>query len=166
MVPYLEKIVAFHSYSPGGDQPIKSIKDLNIGGPIIIVHAKKNPQISYNDAPAMYYALWQKKENVYLISKEGNRHIYLFDFVGGDDNDSVQNILAHHELVSGKKTNKNKTTLQKLNNISFYQPKLENHKTAYDELMAKERNHVWIKRGIWAVSIIAAYQIVKLLRGY
>jgi len=151
--PYFAKaLFIFPTYSPGGDQPIKAVENLDIDGPIIIAHSEADPQLSYKDACAMYYALRQKKKNVYLIIKEGGRHIDIFS----NENDaSVKNILASHGLSPAEV---NSIDLRK------YQPDPADHKPAYDELKARERNHVWIKRGLRSVvSIIVAYKTVKWL---
>jgi len=126
LAPYIAKIVSFPSYSPGGDQPIKSVANLNIEGPIIIAHSEKDPQLSYNDARAIYYALRKDNKSAYLINKKEIGHINILCH-----DDTVKNILEQLGIISKQKTT------GKLD-ISKYQPNLEDHKAAYDELIKKE----------------------------
>ncbi len=153
LAPYLAKIF-FLTYWPAGDQPIKSVKNLKINGPIIIGHSKKDPELSYKDACAIYYALRQKNDDIYFISKNGNKHVELFR--NRNNASTVRNILASHGLSPAG-----------VNSIDLrdYQPDPADHKAAYDELMAKERTHIWIKRGLWPISFIMAYKIVTWLSG-
>ena len=126
LAPYLAKMIAFPSYSPRGQQPIKSVANLNIDGPVIIAHSKKDPQLSYNDARAMYYALRKKGKTAYLISREQVIHINILN-----GNSAVKNILNHHGIID-------KQNITDESEISEYQPDTEDHKVAYDELMKKE----------------------------
>ncbi len=157
--PYLAKI--YFSHSPGGDQPIKSVENLDIDGPIILVHSKQDPTLPYKGAGAIYYALRQKKNDVYLISKDGDEHIELFREPSSEPNAiTVKNILASHGLSPAE--------ISAVNPLDFseYRPDLAELKSAHDELMAKEQNHIWIKRGLWSsVSIIMAYKTIKWLSG-
>jgi len=148
--PYLAKIVLFHSYSPGGDQPIKLVENLNIDGPIIIVHSEQDQVLSHEDARAIYYALTQKKDNVYFISKEGSEHVEIIT----PSDTFVQNILSHHNIIPKKESIDR-------SNIHCYQPDPEDHKAAYDELIAKEQTHTWVKRGLWSTSFVVAYVIAN-----
>ena len=172
LAPYFAKAL-FPTHSPGGDQPIKSVENLDIDGPIIIAHSRNDLQLSHKDARAIYYALRQKKEDVYLISKEGRKHInllqqenvHLFSKRGGEyisflpltQDPSVRNILAHHGIAP-KQKHKNKLDIRR------YQPDPKDHKAAYDELITKERKHKWIRRGLWTTPFMVACGIAKKLR--
>ncbi len=144
VAPYFAKVL-FPTHSPGGDQAIKSVENLDIDGPIIIAHSKADLQLSYEDACAIYYALRQNNKDVYLISKEVVQHINLFrnnwnPFYGPINDTSVKDILAFHGLSPAEISAVNPL------NFSEYQPDLAELKPVHDELKAKERNHVWIKR--------------------
>jgi len=143
LAPYLAKMVAFPSYSPRGEQPIKSITDLNIDGPVIIAHSEKDPQLSYDDARAIYYALRKNNKDAYLISRKEMGHI---NILGG--NSTVKSILGQ-------------STTDELDNksdISQYQPDMQDHKVAYDELMKKEQTIM--KYGPWPICLMTAGVVV------
>ena len=136
LAPYFAKIALSHN-SPVGDQPIKSVANLNIDGPIIIVHSKKDPQLSYKDACAIYYALRKNGKNAYLISKEGAEHI---DILGYDT--TVKNILRQHGIIPKKEEDddekEDEDHVDQFDTRS-YQPNHESYKADYDELTKKEQ---------------------------
>ncbi len=141
LAPYLAKMIAFPSYSPRGGQPIKSVADLNIDGPIIIAHSKKDPQLSYNDARAIYYALRKRGKDAYLIGREQIGHI---NILRDDDDNIVKKILNYHGVTFEQNSIGEP-------DISKYQPNITDHKVAYDELMKKEQRIM--KYGPWPLAL-------------
>ncbi len=139
-LPYCAKSF-FPFYWPFGKQVIKSIKKIPAACdiPIVIVHSKDDVQLSYDDACALYYGLCLKNKNVYLISKEGREHLNILQDEA--DKKVVRAILARHNLLAG---------IQEEVDLSFYQPDPAPFKEMYEELVAKERNHVFVGYGLMA----------------
>ncbi len=131
-IPYGAKI-EFPSYWPAGKQAIKSAAKISSTLPIILVHAKNDPQISYDDTLALYYALRSHgNNNVYLISKDGSRHINLL--TSDRDKKIACAILGAYDLLE---THEYDHTIDLLD----YQPAHESYKNLYEEFIRKEKNH-------------------------
>ena len=144
VAPYFAKAL-FHCYSPKGNQPIDSVKGLNIDGPIIIVHSKHYSQISCNDSRAIYYALQIKNEELQIK----NKNIYLIceDTIKSDSKDSADNteFIVRKILTNQKKIplSFQNTVHDVLKNTTFnhtdYQPKYEHYQPVYAKCVAKEK---------------------------
>lgn len=131
-LPYIAK-AKFPLYSPSGKQAIKSIAQIPTHIPIIIVHSKNDPQLSYNDACALYYGLRMSgNKNVYFISKNGRDHIEILSSFR--DKYIIQEILKKHELLANSESMDNI-------NLSDYQPDHKNFRTMYQQLLQKEKKH-------------------------
>jgi len=156
--PYIAKVLMPY-YWPSGSQPIKSIEHIPTNIPIIIIHSKRDMQLSYNDACALYYGLRMRgNDNVYLISKEGGDHLWLMgkkdnmgiqDFifpaveVEKNDKDIVLNILQRCGLINPS------VPLQAID-LREYQPDPAPFKELYDDLVRKETCHRYIGYGFGA----------------
>jgi len=92
-LPYIAKLLPpFWFYSPSGTQPIDAIEKIhNTKIPIILTHGTRDPQVSHNDALAMYYALRKNGNNAYLVSVDVDKHIFILD----DDYDDPDCHRAH-----------------------------------------------------------------------
>lgn len=146
-IPYVAKGL-FPAYWPGGKQPIKSIDHIRTDIPIIIVHSKKDPQLAYDDACALYYGLCAKgNNNVYLISCPGQAHINIFT-----DNPriAVSEILARYGLLES----------QTKIDLTRYQPDYKQFKVQYDSLLTTEKKHEFLKYTLGAgLACLAAYKM-------
>jgi hypothetical protein len=76
LLPLGAKVI-FPSYKPWGMQLVKSAEKLSTNIPIIIKHAKQDPQLSINDAREFYCKLSKRengtgKENIYLMEIDTN----------------------------------------------------------------------------------------------
>lgn len=147
-IPYLAKIL-FPFYWPAGKQPIKSIQKIDRRVPIVIVHAKDDPQLPYAGACALYYGLRsQGRDNVYFMGKDGNRHMWLLN---EHDKPAIDAILARHGL-------RQQTAQLAAVDLSRYQPDHMQFKADYDDLIAKEKKHTLLKyAGAATVAFAGAY---------
>jgi hypothetical protein len=134
-IPYFAKIL-YPRYWPAGKQPIKAVEDMPINNiPIILIHSKNDPQLSYDDTCALYCGLRAYgNKNVYLISKPNMAHINIIS--ENADKRIIQNILKKHGLLSDDKDEEGTTY-----DLSSYQPNPAQFKDLYDNLMRKENNH-------------------------
>ncbi len=149
--PYSAKVL-FPSYSPSGKQAIKSIKKLPQDLPIIIIHSKNDPQLSYDDACALYYGLrLGGNTNTYFFSQEGGRHI---DILSWDDekNDALNKIFERHGLPY------NKLRADRVDeaDIAQYQPDPEQFKKHYEDLERKEKKHEQLYSSMKYGALLAA----------
>ena len=132
-LPYLARW-RYPLYSPFGAQPIKSIAKIPTTLPIIIVHAKGDPQLPYSGACALYYGLRERgNKNVYLISKESDEHTKILH--NPHDFRIVQRILKNHGLLQSNLV---------VGDLTAYQPNHRPFKQQYDLLMHKEQVHATI----------------------
>jgi hypothetical protein len=138
MLPYVAKLLpGYLTYWPSGQQAIDAAGILSVDKqfadmPIIIGHSKRDPQLPYDDAGALFFRLSLGSEHVYLVSKERPLHVGVLD-----DEESrciVQSILHKHGLY--KCDNK-----ERIGNLSPYQPEYMQFKKAYDRLVNKEITH-------------------------
>lgn len=145
-MPYAAKIM-FPRYSPSGMQAIKTVSSFPTEIPVIIIHATKDPQLNYNDALALYYALCDTgNKSVYLISIDDTRHLWLLR--GQPTEISVVNqILKNHGIKCSDTVDVNK-------DLSKYQPDPTFAKTHYDELMIKEGNYVYVKYVVLLLALV------------
>jgi predicted alpha/beta hydrolase family esterase len=133
-MPYVSKLL-MPFYWPGGKQPIKSIEKISTDLPIVIIHSEKDPQLSFNDACALYYGLRKNgNDNVYLIPFKGMRHIQILRD-SEREAQVVREILAKHVLLQKKQTI----------DLSAYQPNPQQFKIQYDALVAREKWHNRLK---------------------
>jgi len=134
-MPYLSK-VPYPFYSPAGIQPIKSIEHIPLDIPIILIHAQRDPVLSYNDACALYYRLKLIGHNkIYFINTLDKQHAKLLESYQ-DKQKIIRQILNTHNII---KSDEDFTA-----DLSPYQPDQEQFKNAYENLMHKEKNHEFI----------------------
>lgn len=153
-LPYIAKI-KFPFYQPGGKQAIKSIKNLPTNIPIIIIHSKKDPQVSYNGACALYYALRAQGNNsVYLITKEGSRHMNLIDPFS--DKNLINEVLKDHKLIEDSGA----YDQQNIVNKALFQPDHSEFKKIYDDLILKERNHTYLGYVLLTLGAAACFYVI------
>jgi hypothetical protein len=144
--PYCAKCL-FPWYWPFGKQPIKVLDKIPTTLPIIIIHSKDDMQLSYDDACALYYGLRSRgNDNVYLISKDGSRHIHLID---EREKNVVLAILQRHGLLTSRAVGE--PTID----LSAYQPDPLVFKPLYDSLVWKESCHRLVGYGTGAVTLSA-----------
>ncbi len=152
-IPYCAKFL-FPWYWPAGKQPIKTVQKINPDIPIVIVHAHDDPQLPYEGACALYYALRAQRgprNNVYFISKERGGHLYLLT---AQDKPVLDAILAKHRL---KKPTRQTAAID----LKAYQPDFMQFKTHYDNLIFKEKTHTVLK---YAGTAVLAAGITYLFR--
>lgn len=142
LAPYV--VAPFFGYRPAGQQPIKSVDNItNKEMPIIIVHSQNDPQLSLNDAKALYYRLKSNGNNVYFIESTekvlGNWGKHLEILESSPNWEDVSIILSKNNVLP-------KTDYADQADFSKYQPESEQFKPQYDELIAKERNHTYFER--------------------
>ncbi len=141
-LPYVAKFL-MPFYSPWGPQVIKSLPMLAMDIPIIIIHAKHDHHISFDDACALYYGLrFHGNQNVYLVTHDKNDHIKILEAMPHLQAD-VRAILQRHGLLEGKTEG----------DLSIYQPEPLQFKKLYDDLLAKEQYHMLI--GIFLMILLA-----------
>jgi len=134
-VPYCAK-ASFPCYWPSGKQPIKSIDKIPTNIPIILIHSKNDPQLSYNDTCALYYGLRSHgNNNVYLISKDGCNHLQIMQTEA--DKQLIRSILERHNVLPYSDSSEKREEI----NLTEYQPDHMQFKELYDSLINKERNH-------------------------
>lgn len=132
-LPYCAKF-AYPSYAPAGKQPIKNLEKLPKDLPVIIIHSKTDPQLSYNDALAVYAGLKKLgNPNAYLIPYNQRGHVELLDVSNKKEIASLNAILEKHGLVTSDE-NQNLGTID----LSEYQP-TNISSEHYDNLIAKEK---------------------------
>lgn len=143
LIPYIAKIM-YPFYSPSGYQMIKFIKDIPNDIPIIIIHAKHDPQLSYEGALALYYGLKENgNNNVYLISRESAQHIRLIQ--SKDEKKDMQSIARKHGLISDLQSSfdidevSEEVSGFKVDvDLTKFQPDHSQYKNIYYDLLSKE----------------------------
>ena len=151
-LPYCAK-VGFPYYWPGGKQVIKSLQNISTNIPIIIIHSKNDLQLSYKGALALYYGLKANgNNNVYLISKDGSRHIQISDT---HDQSIIRQILKKNGLMN----NDNKQV-----NLQLYQPdhNQDDFKKSYNDLNNQEKWHTRLWTSIKTSAILGGIAIIGL----
>ena len=145
------------TYSPAGEQPIFNIDKLPQNLPIIILHHKHDPQISYHDAEALYAFLknTQKNNNAYLMSKDSNwaEHIDLLWNLEDEHNlhkaYTINQILEkHHLLLAAIKKDK-----VPVNTNFDYQPEPKKEWLDHFENLRTKETIMWYIN--WPIKIIA-----------
>ncbi len=133
-LPYCAK-AQFPLYWPSGKQPIKAVNSTSDVSdiPIILIHSQDDPQLSYDDACALYHGLRKKNNNVYLISKEGRKHLNIIK--DPHEQEVIRTILQKHHLLENT---------AKQADLTVYQPDPANFQKLYDELLLKEKKHLYV----------------------
>ncbi len=139
-LPYFAKF-AFWMYSPAGRQAIFSVDHLPQDLPIIILHAPKDPQLSFKDSQALYAYLTTKgHEHVYFMSVENGYHVLLLH----EDDDQTKHlraILNSHGVLPIKEQEEELTLDDNIKQL--YQPETQpewiNH---FNDLRCRE-NRMW-----------------------
>jgi predicted esterase len=160
ILPYLAKF-QFPFYAPAGEQPIMNVNKLPNDLPIIILHHENDPQLSYQDAQALYAFLkhTQKNKNVYLMSKKSDEwgHVLLLNDL--KDNDNLQKItIINKILVKNKLLPKMKNfQISTINSelISYnidYQPKSKQEWLELFENIRTKETIIWYID--WPIKII------------
>lgn len=132
-MPYFATMF-FPPYRPSsGLQAIKSVSAIPNDIPIIIIHAIDDPQLSHDDACALYYGLVQNgNQNVYFIPKDGCEHIRLLAYSDPGKN-IVRQILRDHTVLKRRQA--------VIIDSAIYKPDPELYKEQYENLLNKELNH-------------------------
>lgn len=131
-LPYLAKFT-MPLYSPTGQQAIFNIQNLPQDLPIIILHSIYDPQLSFDDAMALYAGLKSNGHNaVYLFPIEAYGHVLLLGQNNHKEISAIHNILKHHGLLIHDASKSNKS-----NDFKEYQP--EPDLAVYTELIRKEK---------------------------
>jgi hypothetical protein len=152
-LPYTAKYV-FPFYWPFGKQAITSIKNIPADMPVVIAHSKNDRQLSYDDACALYYGLRiQGNDNVYLITKNGNKHLNILR--SEDDKRVVCAILEKHGLFE-RCSNPDDSI-----DLCLYQPDYVQFKNQYDVLIGREKNHVRLGYALGAVTFAAISHLLS-----
>jgi predicted esterase len=138
-LPYAAKIV-FPWYAPGGEQPILNLDKLPTNIPVIIIHATGDPQLSFQDAQALYAALAQKNKNVHLIDKKEYAHVLLLNESNTSEINAIQHILHQAGLLpSGP------DYIASFNYQPEHKPEWVAH---FNNLLIKEKRIWWIDKGV------------------
>lgn len=154
-LPYAAKGM-FPCYWPGGKQAITALHKLPKNIPIIIAHSRKDIQLAYEDACALYYGLRARgNDNVYFISKDGNKHLQILNTV--QDSSDVRNILAKHKIPSFSANG---------NSLAGLQPDPEQFKPLYENLIRKERNHTRIGYSFGFATVAAIGAVIRKITGW
>lgn len=156
-LPYMAK-TQFPCYWPGGKQVIKSLSAIPTDIPIIIIHSKKDRQLSYGGACALYYGLRDYgNNNVYFISKEGSDHIRIIK--DEKDKQAIQYILKRHNILPQDENYMDEDDVD----LALYQPNYEQYKHLYDDLLYKEINHERIGYVLIICGVFLLYQFMNLI---
>jgi hypothetical protein len=152
-MPYLAK-VQFPLYSPSGKQAIKSVPKIPSNVLVLIIHSKKDPQLSHHGACALYYALRKNgNKNVYLISTEMFGHVNLIE-KHSEHAKAIQCILQKHHLLSKKNTNEVDQSL------TPYQPDYKKFKKQYQKILSIEKKHEKLWSSIKLVCICTVVLVI------
>ena len=149
LIPYVAK-ANFPRYWPAGKQPIKSLDSISKNIPIILMHSKEDPQLSFDDARALYHGLRNHgNSSVYFVPFEGWRHIEICDKDQGK-RELVKKILRTQLYLKGEGL----TPAEE----QQYQPdhKGKAFREAYDNLMSQEKKHEVVGYGSAAALVGAA----------
>lgn len=151
-MPYIAKAL-MPCYWPGGKQPIKSIEKLPTNLPIVIAHSQNDPQLSFNDACALYYGLRQNgNNNAYLMPFEDRAHIQVLGR-GHQSAQVLRAILTKHSLLKKEQSI----------DLSPYQPDPQQFKAQYDALIAREKWHNRLKYVLGTGACAASALAIKAL---
>lgn len=136
-LPYLAKF-SFPYYRPAGQQPILSLEDFPKDVLVIIIHATRDPQLSYNDALSLYYGLRHfGNQKVYLFTIDVKAHILLLE-----RNKNWKEITAINQIFKNNQLPYNKEILEgnelDSEELKKYQPPEDQYKTLYESFVKKE----------------------------
>jgi|GEM_PF-5985353 len=161
-LPFLAKFVHYWSYDPAGIQPIKSLENFPKDQLVIFAHYKNDPQVSVNDAKAMYYLLGSRghmRQKLYMILKEGNGH---GNVLRDAERPIINSILRAHGLISSD-------SIHEGVDLAAYQPHYKEYEEYYNKLIAQERRYEKLQTPMYvgaaaAVGVIAssaAYAVMQ-----
>lgn len=77
-LPWLAKLCFFRHYRPTDLQPIKHIDKFPEDIPVLLIHARNDQLVSFDDALALMHRLSVRNRNVFFIEVDGDRHGELF----------------------------------------------------------------------------------------
>jgi hypothetical protein len=153
-LPYLASLVCW-GYRPAGQQPIKSVDTISTDLPIIIVHSKDDPQLSFDGACALYYRLRMNgNDNAYFIQKKGCKHTQLFNF---DKSYIVSRILNYHLDKQSR--------IDTADDFKKFQPQPSQFKKQYDALIAQEKKHAYLEHALVAGLLMSGAALAGSLAG-
>jgi hypothetical protein len=145
--PYIAKCL-HPLYWPAGEQAIESVKNISNNMTIIILHSAYDPQLSVDDAQALYYKLrTQGNDNTYFIRKNGSIHLYLLGYGSFRQTENRLHAAFIKDLIAGKEID---PELKKP-----YQPDPALYKASYDTLIAREEKIRAINAGLYAGAALA-----------
>lgn len=136
-LPYLAKC-SFPYYKPAGQQPILSLEGFPRDVLVIIIHATRDPQLSYDDALSLYYGLRHLgNQNVYLFTIDVDAHVLLLR-----RNANRREISAINQIFKNNQLPYNKEILEgnelDSEQLKKYQPPEDQYKTLYESFVKKE----------------------------
>lgn len=126
ILPYLAKI-PFPCYRPSGQQALFSIKKIPNTMPVVIVHSYNDPQLSIDDARALYYAL----------REQGNKRAYFIDLTSYDHVDLL-NIDDNKNEIDVIKNLQDSTRKPQILSFPKYQFDHTQFKECYEKFIKKE----------------------------
>jgi hypothetical protein len=135
LFPYLARF-KFPLYRPSGMQAIKSIATINPDTLVILLHATRDPGLSYSDALALYYGLRSRgHNNTYLITVDDQKHTGLLN-AGGN---ATRKILMHHNLVPADASADQESGAPI--DLRLYQPDYQAFQKHYQRALLVEKIH-------------------------
>jgi hypothetical protein len=101
LLPWIAKLLLFPQYKPYGKQPITCLSSISGNIPIIIAHAKKDPQLPYRGACAIYGGLGMHGKNAYLLIEE-NATLHIGLYKNKKRKDKLISILKANKILDSK----------------------------------------------------------------
>lgn len=140
-LPYIAQRL-YINYTPAGIQSILNIDKLPKNIPIIIIHNTHDPQLSYQDAQALYAYLQQNNHNTYLfkhIYPEGDPgHVLLLNEENNKKEiQAIQTILNQHDLLETQTKSEQKVDL------TPYQPKVKKKWLDHFNNVLNKEQKIW-----------------------
>ena len=175
ILPYIARLwLPFLTYSPSGEQPVDSVKNIRKSEiPIILVHATQDFQVSPQDSQALYYALKENKnKHVYLVPIDVQHHLHLLDYPDSTEDGKkrheaqkcVRNILEYHRIIPTGRLERATSS-----RIKTCQPDHKQYQSQYENLLKRESVHQKITTriiGNSAVLMILYYALLHNLIAY
>lgn len=164
-MPWIGKCF-FLTYNPLAQQTLYYAKLLPKDLPIIIMHAKNDPQLSINDARKLYCALYesrkkQKEKNIYLFEVEGGVHLDILDAEKGSVKKlkikAIQQIYKNHQLPYN-------TSILKENDASIKLDEFQPSPTKVKERIKQANKQYRIHNIIDSVTAIAGIVVCSLFK--
>jgi len=160
-MPYLAKII-YPFYAPAGKQACFSCNYLPNNLPIIILHAPRDPELSFQDSQALYASLRYKGHpNVYFIPIDHGYHVLMLN-KNDVETKILKAILHKHELLPNISTElHNELSTIDLTPYRIYRPDLQpTWKQYFDDIIYKEKRFKWLDFGIKGILLTLTIYIL------